>query len=128
MRDVDAGLAAAGADLAGLRGALKAGIDALDTATDWILHSQSGDPRDAAAGAVPFMRLWGTVAGGWLLAQGAVAATAELAAGGGDDAFLKAKILTARFYAEQILPRAGSLKAAATAGSATLMAMAEDAF
>jgi alkylation response protein AidB-like acyl-CoA dehydrogenase len=128
MRDVDAGLAAAGAELASLRAALADGITALDSATDWILESQKGDPRDAAAGAVPFMRLWGTVAGGWLLAQGAVAAKAELAQGGGDEGFLKAKIITARFYAEQILPRASSLKAAATAGSATLMAMTEDAF
>jgi alkylation response protein AidB-like acyl-CoA dehydrogenase len=127
MRDVDADLAAAGAELAGLRAALTAGIDALDSTTDWILEAQKGDPRDAAAGAVPFMRLWGTVAGGWMLARGAVAAKAEIAAGG-DETFLKAKIVTARFYGEQILPRASSLKSAATAGSATLMEMAEAAF
>jgi hypothetical protein len=128
MRDIDAGLDAAGAELAGLRAALTEGIAALDSATDWILESQKGDPRDAAAGAVAFMRLWGTVAGGWLLAKGALAAKSELAQGGADEKFLKAKIVTARFYGEQILPRASSLKVMATAGSATVMAMAEDAF
>ncbi len=128
MRDVDAGLVAAGPELAGLREALTEGITALDSATDWILQSQKGDPRDAAAGAVAFMRLWGTVAGGWLLAQGALAAKAELDRDGADKKFLNAKIVTARFYGEQILPRAASLKVMATAGSATIMAMAEDAF
>jgi alkylation response protein AidB-like acyl-CoA dehydrogenase len=127
MRAVDAGLAQAGAELAGLRAALAHGVAELEAATDWILEAQKGDPRDAAAGAVPFMRLWGTVAGGWLLAAGAVAAKAELA-NGGDEKFLKAKITTARFYGEQILPRATSLKAAATAGGATVMAMEDEAF
>jgi hypothetical protein len=74
------------------------------------------------------MRLWGTVAGGWLLAKGALAARADLAAGAGDPSFLKAKLVTARFYGEHILPRAASLKAAATAGAATVMALADDEF
>jgi hypothetical protein len=91
-------------------------VPLLDSATDWILEHQKGDPRDAAAGAVPFMRLWGTVAGGWLLAQGALAAKAEIDTGEGTTKFLKAKIVTARFYGEHILPRASSLKVAATAG------------
>ena len=128
MRDIDPALEAAGPALAGLRTSLSAGVTALDNATDWILERQKGDPRDAAAGAVPFMRLWGTVAGGWLLARGALAAAAELQSGGGDESFLKAKIVTARFYGEQILPRAASLAAAAMAGAATVMEMAEDAF
>jgi alkylation response protein AidB-like acyl-CoA dehydrogenase len=128
MRDIDAALEAAGPELAGMRTALTRGVAALDGATDWILAHQKGDPRDAAAGPVPFMRLWGTVAGGWLLAQGAVAARAELEAGGGDENFLRAKIVTARFYGDHILPRASSLSAAATAGAATMMEMAEEAF
>jgi 3-(methylthio)propanoyl-CoA dehydrogenase len=127
MRDIDGQLAAAGAEFATLRAALAEGVALLDSATDWILEHQKGDPRDAAAGAVPFMRLWGTVAGGWMLAQGALAAKAEIGTGG-DDNFLKAKIVTARFYGEHILPRASSLKVAAIAGSATIMEMAEDAF
>jgi alkylation response protein AidB-like acyl-CoA dehydrogenase len=128
MRDVDAKLADAGAEFAGLRTALAEGIEALDSATDWVLEAQKGDPRDAAAGAVPYMRLWGTVTGGWLLAQGAVAAKAELDAGAGDPNFLKGKIVTARFYGEHVLPRSSSLKAAATAGGKTVMELAEAAF
>ena len=75
-----------------------------------------------------YLRLWGTVSGGWLMARAALAAGRDLAAGEGDADFLRAKILTARFYGEQILPRASSLAAAATAGAATLMAMPETAF
>jgi alkylation response protein AidB-like acyl-CoA dehydrogenase len=119
---------ALGDDLAGLRKALADGLAALEEATDWILVHQAGDPNDAAAGAVPFMRLWGTVAGGWMLARGAIAAKAGLKDGSGDPSFLTAKIVTARFYGEHILPRAASLKAAATAGAATIMAMEAAAF
>jgi len=127
MKGIDGRLAEAGPEFATLRAALAEGVSALDSATDWILNAQKGDPRDAAAGAMPFMRLWGTVAGGWMLAEGALAAKSELGTGGDDD-FLKAKIVTARFYGEHILPRASSLKAAATAGGATVMEMAEAAF
>ena len=128
MREVDRELASAGNELAPLRKALGEGLGALEAATDWILAAANDDPRDAAAGAMSYLRLWGTVAGGWLMARAALAAKADLAAGMGDPGFLRAKILTARFYGEQILPRAAGLKAAATAGAATLMAMPDSAF
>jgi alkylation response protein AidB-like acyl-CoA dehydrogenase len=128
MQSLDDELAAAGAELSPLRAALAKGLAALDAATDWILAHQAGDPRDAAAGAMPYLRLWGTVAGGWLMAKAALAAKADLVAGEGDPAFLRAKMITARCYGEQILPRASAHEAAATAGAATLMAMANEAF
>src|SRR5262249_20609547 len=114
------------------RASLIAGVDALDSTTAWILAVS--DPADAQAGAMNYLRLWGTVAGGWLMARAALAARADLAAGkeGGADGidpdFLRAQVLTARFYGEQILPGASSLKAAATAGASTLMAMPDSAF
>jgi alkylation response protein AidB-like acyl-CoA dehydrogenase len=128
MQELDGELARAGDAFAPLRHVLAKGLDQLREATDWIIGHQTGDPRDAAAGAMSYLRLWGTVAGGWLMARGALAAQGELAAGKGDAAFLQAKILTARFYGEHILPRASALHAGATAGCHTLMAMAEDAF
>ncbi|HEY2446400.1 MAG TPA: acyl-CoA dehydrogenase [Rhizomicrobium sp.] len=128
MRLLDQELAAAAAEFAPLRTALSEGLDALGTATDWILARQTDSPPDAAAGAMSYLRLWGTVAGGWLMARAALAARKDLAEGHGDPEFLRAKVLTARFYGEQILPRAASLRAAATAGAATLMAMQDAAF
>ena len=60
--------------------------------------------------------LAGTALGGWMLARGALAAQGRLATRDGDPAFLEAKVVTARFYAEVILPPAlaqlGPLKAA----------------
>jgi hypothetical protein len=62
------------------------------------------------------------------MARAALAAKSDLAAGTGDPAFLRAKIVTARFYGEHILPRASTHEAEATAGAQTLMAMADEAF
>ena len=128
MRSVDRELARADESLASLRDALDKGLTALEATTDWILSRQAGEPRDAAAGAMNYLRLWGTVAGGWLMARAALAAGTDLKSGQGNPAFLRAKTVTARFYGEHILPRAASLQAAATAGAATLMAMENEAF
>ena len=62
---------------------------------------------NALAGSVPFLRLAGTALGGWLLARSALVAQAKLASRDGDPAFLEAKLITARFYAE-VDPAAGA--------------------
>ncbi|MFQ5564140.1 MAG: acyl-CoA dehydrogenase [Parvularculaceae bacterium] len=128
MRALDAGLADAGDDLMGLRRALGEGLDRLENATAWLLAHYPDDPRDGAAGAMDYLRLWGTVLGGWLMARAALAARADLEANEGDPNFLRAKIFTAKFYGERILPRARAYEAAVTAGADTLMAMPDDAF
>jgi hypothetical protein len=58
----------------------------------------------------------GIIAGGWLLARSAQAAARRLGSGGGDDEFLRQKLVTARFYAEQLLPQAEGLAPAVVAG------------
>jgi 3-(methylsulfanyl)propanoyl-CoA dehydrogenase len=108
--------AAPGDDLAAIRTALQAAADALEDATKWVAQSVKADLVAALAGSVPFLRLAGTALGGWLLAKSALAAQGKLARRDGDPAFLEAKLITARFYAEVILPPAlaqlGPLKAA----------------
>ncbi len=69
--------------------------------------------------------LAGTVAGGWQLGVAALAAQRRLAAGADNADFLRAKLVTARFYAEQILPRAQMHAEAVQAGAQTIMAMDE---
>ena len=76
-------------------------------------------PRKALAGAVPYLRLMGIVAGGWLMAVAALAAARREAAGG-DGEFCRAKLATARFYAEHMLAPAAALLPA-IAGGATVM-------
>jgi len=114
-------LAAAGPELAGVRSALANGVSALREATDWIMSRGLAEPADALAGATPYLRLSGLVIGGWLLARSALAASRLLRDADGSDAvFLREKIGTARFYAEQLLPQAASLLPAITAGAGPL--------
>ncbi len=122
MRALDDDLAAAGGDFAVMRRNLADGVAALGEATDWLLATLPGDYHAAAAGAAPYLRMFGLVTGGWLMARGALAAARALA-DGADDPFLKAKIATARYYAEQILPQAPALKGPATAGAGLTFAL-----
>ena len=124
MRGLDDGLAGgSGDDLGAIRKALAQGIDALSEATDWVVDTHPQDPEAVAAGAVPYLRLLGMVAGGWLMARAALAAENGLAAGGenggengpGKD-FLADKVVSARFYADQVLVQAPALGATVTRG------------
>ena len=107
---------APGDDLAAIRTSVLASADALEDATQWVVQLVKADLARALAGSVPFLRLAGTALGGWLLARGALVAQTRLASRDGDPAFLEAKLITARFYAEVVLPPAlaelGPLKAA----------------
>ena len=108
--------AAPGDDLATIRSALAASADALEEATKWVAQTVKAELASALAGSMPFLRLAGTALGGWLLARSALAAQGKLASRDGDPAFLEAKLITARFYAEVIVPPAlaqlGPIKAA----------------
>ena len=68
--------------------------------------------------------MFGIVTGGWLMARQALAALGELANGGDDAAYLRAKVTTARYYAEQHLPQAAALHGAVTAGADVLYEVA----
>ncbi|MGH8430662.1 MAG: acyl-CoA dehydrogenase, partial [Solimonas sp.] len=98
--------AAPGDDLAAIRTSVLASAEALEEATRWVAQSTKANLVKALAGSVPFLRLAGTALGGWLLARGALAAQTRLATRDGDPAFLEAKLVTARFYAEVIVPPA----------------------
>jgi len=69
---------------------------------------------------VPYLRLFGVVTGGWLLAKSALAAERQIEAGGGDRQFYAAKILTARFFAEHLLAPAPALLPAVTGGETVM--------
>ena len=119
---------APGDDMAAIRVGVQAAADALEDATKWVAQSVKADLVTALAGSAPFLRLAGTALGGWLLARGALVAQSKLAARDGDPAFLEAKLVTARFYADVILPpplaQLGPLKAAGR----TVFALKEDQF
>jgi hypothetical protein len=127
MRELDAALADAGEALVGLRCALSKAIGSLERSTDWLLQQYKADVRDAAAGAMPYLRLWGVSLGGWQMARAALAAQEDLNAGEGDAQIQRNKVATAKFYGERILPRTAAYEAEATAGAASLMAIADAA-
>ncbi|HMV05888.1 MAG TPA: acyl-CoA dehydrogenase [Accumulibacter sp.] len=128
MRALDADLAQqAGGHFVAIRNRLRTGVDALAAAGGWLVATYGSDVRAAAAGAVPFLKLLGTVAGGWLMARAALAAQARIAAGDSDPFFV-AKIGTARFYADHILSQAPGLASTVTDGAEGVMALPEDMF
>jgi alkylation response protein AidB-like acyl-CoA dehydrogenase len=128
MRKLDAQLAASkNADVSAARENLTRAIDGLATATQWVVDTFPSNPNAVAAVSVPFLKLWGTVSGGWMMARAALVADAKLA-GGGDADFYRAKIVTARFYAEHILPQAGGLVSVVTGGSGSVLALNEAQF
>jgi 3-(methylthio)propanoyl-CoA dehydrogenase len=99
--------------------ALKTGIDTLEDATTWLV-ANAKERALTLSGAVPYLELLGIVAGGWLLTLEAAEARRRLDAGVGDAGFNNAKLVTARFYDEQILATAPGLRAAIM-GGATIM-------
>lgn len=127
MRSLDAELAVAD-ELAPIRGALSRGLDDLAAAVKWLLENAPGDQNAPGAASVNLLMLAGTVAGGWQMAQAALAAKKKLTDGDADAAFLEAKIMTALFYAAHILPRSSSYGQAAMSASDVLMAMPEASF
>jgi hypothetical protein len=119
---------APGDDLAAIAAGVAAAADALEDATRWVAQSAKAGLADALAGSVPFLRLAGTALGGWLLARGALAAQTRLASRDGDAAFLEAKLVTARFYAEVILPPALAQLGPIKAAGRTVFALTEEQF
>jgi hypothetical protein len=129
MRTTEGQLAEApGTDLRAIGAALSDGVKALNEATDWIVATYSSDVKAASAGAVPFLQLFGVVAGGWQMARAALTAQAKLAAGNGEAPFYEAKIATARFYADHILSQALGLRIAIVKGAAGVLALEETQF
>jgi hypothetical protein len=130
LQDIQAtaGALSARDDLAGLGAALQAGVAAARTGCRWLLEHARQDRNVAGAAGVNWLMLLGYVCGGWLLGQSALKAAARLASGGGDESFLQAKIVTARFYCEHLLPRAHACLAAMEAGPDSLMALAAEQF
>ena len=99
-------------------------LEALTATMDWMLEYDGDDPRAVVAGATPFLRALGLVAGGWLMARSAsVAANSK-----DDDEFYKIKIATARFYAANLLPQVAAYAQAARTGAAEIMAVPAEAF
>jgi len=100
----------------------------LGAATMWLMQNAMKNPDNAGAGAHHYMHILGIVATGLMWLRMSKAAATLLAAGEGDAKFLEAKLVTARFFAERIMPDAGSLRRKIEGGADALMALDPDMF
>jgi alkylation response protein AidB-like acyl-CoA dehydrogenase len=92
-------------------------VDACRAVTDWMANAPVAD---RLAGSYPYLTMLSTATCGWLMALQHRAAKAALEEGGGDAVFLEAKIVSTRFYLQQVVPAATGLAASALAGDAAL--------
>ncbi|WP_288393103.1 acyl-CoA dehydrogenase [uncultured Herbaspirillum sp.] len=102
--------------------------DALEQVVEYVVGNLKSDIKAVFAGSVPYLKMAGVVLGGWQMARAAAVAAAKLKAGEGDAKFYAAKLATARFYADQILPQALAHRTAIVEGGQAVLALAEDQF
>ena len=121
-------LAAGSADAQAVARRLKAARQAFIDVVDFIAAQAKADPNAAYAGSVPYMLLAGNLVAGWQLGRALLVAEKALAGGSNDAGFMKAKIATARFYADHILTRAPGTRDAIVEGADSVMALPMDAF
>jgi acyl-CoA dehydrogenase len=101
-------------------------IGHLQAATMWFAQNALAKPDNAGAGATDYMHLFGLVTLGYmwcLIAQAANAKLAEDTSGR-----MKAKLTTARFFMERMLPETAAQLARIQAGAASVMEMPAEMF
>ncbi len=101
---------------------------ALQQATAHLANVSLKDPEEAGAAATDYLRLMGLVALGFMWAKSAKVAEAKLPEANGDAGFYRAKLTTAQFFADRLLPQTGALWSAIKSGKASMMELEEAAF
>ena len=118
QRDLEA-LRAANPAVEAVRRAALEGVALLARSTQSLGKALATNPTLAQAVSVPYLKLCGYVAGGWLLAKSA--ALAEASMDGPEREFYTAKVHTAAFYAAQVLPDAFALARVVESGAASVV-------
>jgi len=116
------------AELVAIGQRLAAASTDLKSIVEFIAANGKSDIKAAFAGSVPYLKIAGIVFGGWQMARAAKIATAKLAEGGGDGSFFKAKIATARFFADHYLSTSSAARIAIVEGSEGVLALADEQF
>jgi alkylation response protein AidB-like acyl-CoA dehydrogenase len=114
--------------LAVIGSALENGAADMERALDAVLANLKGNPRAAFAGAVPLLHLFGVVCCGWQLALSAAIAAKKLTEPNADVDFLRAKGVTARFYADHVMCQSDAYAHSVVTAAATIDALADAAF
>jgi alkylation response protein AidB-like acyl-CoA dehydrogenase len=127
MQAFAATLDAADEDLRVIKTQLETALGLLADASNSVGMNAMGDLNRAFACSVPYLRLWGVVAGGWQMARAAQIAAARIAAGDRDP-FYAAKIATARFYADHVMSQALWLHHEIVHGARSVMTLRDDQY
>ena len=105
------------AELSKISARLSHAADALEASTDWLLTAAKRDQNDVLAGATPYLKQFGNIAGGMYLSRGARAASRGITDAGSDTAYLGSKVAIANFYADNYLTEASGLTDAVMSGA-----------
>ncbi len=129
MEKISAQMLAAGdVNLRAVAAQLTSSLACAKRATEWIAAMYPNNPAAVFVGAVHYLKLMGTVTGGWMMARAALVAAIQIKAGVGDGDYLRAKIMTTRFYADHILTMAPSFADALMQGADSVLQMEEALF
>ena len=115
------------ADAVAVAKRLKAAREAFLEVVSFVATNTRSQPNAVFAGSVPYLMLAGNLIAGWQLARALLVAQDEVAQGV-DMAFMQAKIVTARFYADHLLTKAPGLRDSIVEGAECVTALALDAF
>ena len=107
---------------------LSRSVGDLQAATQWLMANGLANPNQAGAAAYPYMTMMGIVSVGLMWLRIARAAAAAIAGGAGDRGFYEAKLVTARYFADRVMPETGALRRKIESGADSLMAMPAEAF
>ena len=107
---------------------LGAACRSFETVVDFVVADTRARPNAVFAGSVPSLMLAGNLVAGWQMARALLVAEDQLARGEGDRAFLDAKVVTARFYAEHLLSKLPGAADAIVEGGESVNALALEAF
>ncbi len=121
-------LAADSVDLQAIGKQLLQGADAFEAVASYVAANMKSDIKGVFAGSVLYLKLAGVVLGGWQMARAAAVSASKLKSGAGDAGFYKAKIATARFFAEHILVQADGYRTSIIEGSSGVLALDVDQF
>ncbi|MGO9458949.1 MAG: acyl-CoA dehydrogenase C-terminal domain-containing protein [Rhodomicrobium sp.] len=127
---VQAEIEAAKADaaLGDIAGPLGDAVGKLQQATGWLAQNGFANPDEAGGAATDYLRIFALVSLGWMWLKLSRTAHSKIGSGDGMAQYYDAKIKTARFFAQKMLPEVGSRFQSLTAGSKTMMEMAVEQF
>jgi butyryl-CoA dehydrogenase len=116
-----------GSDLKAIARRLEVGAQAFTEVVEFVVKNAKSDVKGVYAGSVPYLKLGGLLLGGWQMARAAEISVSKLEGADSLDEstaqFYRAKIATARFFADHLLGTAAGLRDAIVEGSSSIMAL-----